>query len=129
MATPKHHIELVEKLVSLVLALPSVEYACVNDWGRHSNFDIRVCKKPVVVNGKLTNGSYRPAITFMKRFCKENKMIYREHFIPHSSESDQCMSVDIDFVPYEPSTNTFSGVQPEGDLAEMNALQLSLFGR
>jgi len=129
MATPQHHIELAEKLVSLVLALPSVEYACVNDWGRHSNFDIRVCKKPVVVNGKLTNGSYRQAIALMKRFCRVNNMIYRKHHLPHPSDHHQILGVDIDFVPYDPSTNTFAGVQPEGDLAEMNALQLSLFGR
>lgn len=128
MATPKHHIELVEKLVSLVLALPSVEYACVNDWGRHSNFDVRVFKKKEWKNGKQ-HGTFRPAINAMRKFCKENELVYRGHNLPYPSDRYEDMSVDIDFVPYEPSTNTFSGVQPEGDLAEMNALQLSLFGR
>lgn len=129
MATPQHHIDLVEKMVSLVSALPSVKYAKVNDWGRHSNFDVMIYKSSSVKNGKLTAGSYRPAIEAMKRFCKEHGMIYRKHHLPHPGDAYQCLGVDIDFIPYDPSNNTFSGVEPEGALAEMNALQLSLFGR
>lgn len=125
MATPQHHRDLIEKMVLLVWALPSVEQCWINDFGRYSNFDVRVYKKSVVVDGKLTNGSYRPAIALMKRFCKEHKMIYRGHFIPHPKDYHQCMSVDIDFIPYDTASNTFEGVKPEGDLEGMNR---SLFG-
>ena len=129
MPTPQKHVDLVAKMVAIVEGLPSVESCHINDYGRHSNFDVWVYKRPTVVNGVLTNGSYRQAISLMKRFCRVNGMIYRGHFVPSPREYHQALKVDIDFIPYDPSSNTFEGVKPEGDLEEMNALQFSLFGR
>lgn len=125
MPTPQKHTDLVAKMVSLIEGLPSVKECLINDYGRHSNFDVWVFKRQTVVDGKLTSGSFRQAIALMKRFCRVNGMIYRGHFIPSPRNYSQAMQVDIDFIPYDPSSNTFEGVQPEGDLEEMNRM----FGR
>lgn len=124
MSTPREHIDKVKQMVSLLQGMPSVNEADINDWGRHSNFDVRVWKKRTFIDGKLSGGSFRPAIQAMKKFCKENDMIYRGHTLPHRDENYQVLIVDIDFVPYDPSSNTFEGHKPEGDLAEINAMRL-----
>lgn len=125
MATPQHHIDKVREMVTMLRGLPTVNEADINDWGRHSNFDVRVWKRGTFIDGKVRGGTFRPAIHAMKRFCKENGMIYRGHFLPARNENYKVLVVDIDFVPYNPASNTFDGHAPEGDLAEINAMRLS----
>lgn len=124
MRTPQEHVEKVSAMVAMLRGLPSVNEASINDYGRHSNFDVRVWKKRTFIDGKLSGGTFRPAIQAMKRYCKEHGMIYRGHFLPHRTENYQVLIVDIDFVPYDPTSNTFEGHKPEGDLAEINQMRL-----
>jgi hypothetical protein len=105
--TPQHHVDKVNAMVAMLTALPSVERVFINDWGRFSNFDVWVDKKKVWVNGKLRNGSYRPAIAAMKKFCKQNGMIYRGHHIPYKTDYHQNLHVDIDFQQYHVESNSF----------------------
>lgn len=108
MSTPQAHVDKVKAMVEVISALSSVNGAWINDYGRFSNFDVWVEKKKVVKDGKLRNGSYKPAIAAIKRFCKANGMIYRGHFLPHPKDYHQSLHVDIDFFPYNAETNRFA---------------------
>lgn len=122
MPTPQKHIDKVNEMVAMLQGMPSINEVSVNDFGRHSNFDVWVWKKGTFANGKISGGSFRPAIQAMKKYCKDNGMIYRGHFLPHRTENYKMMKVDIDFVPYDPASNTFEGHKPEGNLAEINEI-------
>jgi hypothetical protein len=126
MPTTEEQIETINKVTAEIAKIDCVNDAEINDWGRFGNFDLHVYPKMDLLSEyglfRLSNKMRFPSVLKQIRLVlkKYPEIKFREHHLPDRKDVYDSniqknvsglvrnyMSLDLDFMDYDETTNTF----------------------